>query len=248
MKSNQDRPTWQVCRDIQYGTVLYSILREDCSVEIDRMQATNPQLGGGKDGGRTHFKQVGTGGNSWGGAEVKKEGEGVGWGRTPDTKPPRDQSHPTRISVKRTQCMRRKQGNTRRKRGAQLPVWGECSGRRDSGRRGGGIDWWRLLRGVGGGGSGTYQNQSGMHHASVFSKRETALEKRRKRVNGEQRDGTVLRGEAVRGERVRCGVKNRGRSQPHIAENQPPWTDRQTHTQECCTYNHLWRESGGSGM
>lgn len=104
------------------------------------------------------------------------------------------------------------------------------------------------MRGVGGGGSGTYQNQSGMHHASVFSKRETALEKRRKRVNGEQRDGTVLRGEAVRGERVRCGVKNRGRSQPHIAENQPPWTDRQTHTQECCTYNHLWRESGGSGM
>lgn len=44
------------------------------------------------------------------------------------------------------------------------------------------------------------------------------------------------------------GKENRGRSQPHIAESRPPWTDRQTDTQECCTYNHLWRESGGSRM
>lgn len=39
-------------------TVLYSILREGCSVEIDQMQATNPQWAvGGR--GRTQFKQVG---------------------------------------------------------------------------------------------------------------------------------------------------------------------------------------------
>lgn len=44
----------------------------------------------------------------------------------------------------------------------------------------GDIDWWRLLRG-----SGTYQNQSGMHHASVFSRERQCRREEENRVEEE---------------------------------------------------------------
>lgn len=58
---------------------MYSILGEDCSVEIDQMQATNPQWA---VGGRTQFKQVGKVGTVEGGQRFRRrerEG-GVGGG------------------------------------------------------------------------------------------------------------------------------------------------------------------------
>lgn len=125
---------------------MYSILREDCSVEIDQMQATNPQWVVERRG-RTQFKQVGKVGTVGGkgrGLEGGKRGDG---GRTPDTKPPRDQSHPTRVSVKRTQCMRRNKATPGARE--EYHFLFEESVQEEETAEDGGIDWWRLLRGGG---------------------------------------------------------------------------------------------------
>lgn len=83
---------------------MYSILREDCSVEIDQMQATNPQWAvGGR--GRTQFKQVGKVRTVGGGRSLEGGQRGVGQDtRYQATK--RSES-PHQSLSKRTQCMRR---------------------------------------------------------------------------------------------------------------------------------------------
>lgn len=51
------------------------------------------------------------------------------------------------------------------------------SGGEDWRGRRGVIDWWRPLK-------GSYQNQSGMHHASVFSRRDSVGRGGREQIDG----------------------------------------------------------------
>lgn len=64
---------------------------------------------------------------------------------------------------KRTQCMRRNKATPGAREKFHFLFEESVQEKKTAGE--GEIDWWRLSRG-----SGTYQNQSGMHHASVFSR------------------------------------------------------------------------------
>lgn len=100
---------------------MYSILREDCSVEIDQMQATNPQWVVERRG-RTQFKQVGKVGTVGGGGQRFRRREKRGWGQDTRYQATERSESPHQSLSKKDTMHEKKQGNTRRKRGVPLPV------------------------------------------------------------------------------------------------------------------------------
>lgn len=126
-------------------------------------------MGGGREGQNT----VQTGGKGKDSGRSLEGGQGGG-GRTPNTKPPRDQSYRTSSLSKRTQCMRRNKATPDAIE--EFHFLFEESVQEKTAEEGGwgGIDWWRLLRN-----SGT--NRKPVRNAPCFCllKGETALERRR---------------------------------------------------------------------